>query len=148
MGRYNDEFCVDQHVSLASHKFINIRTLESVTQEEAFGPDGSAAPREFEEQMRKWKLREQAARRRTGYRQFEQARAEALQRFREAQDALAETIPLTWEGLAAKACAFRKTYSQSEHWLMLPLMRDIAVLSGEIDRGRALHLSEEELANV
>jgi hypothetical protein len=104
--------------------------------------------REHAEALRKWKRRRQAAERRTGYRKLWQANEEARQRFHEAQDALSDAIPLTWTGLAAKARAFRKTYGDSEHNLMRALMLDIAVLSGQLDRGSARPEGDEEYANV
>ncbi|HLH51190.1 MAG TPA: hypothetical protein VKV96_17765, partial [Roseiarcus sp.] len=68
--------------------------------------------------------------------------------FFETQAALCDAIPLTWEGLAAKARAFRKTYGEGEQNLMRALMLDIAVVSGGLDRANARPASDEEYANA
>jgi hypothetical protein len=127
--------------------WIDIGTGAPVTSDEAF-PNDRVVEQQHLEALRKWKRRRQAAERRTGYRKLWQANEEARQRFHEAQDALSDAIPLTWTGLAAKARAFRKTYGDSEHNLMRALMLDIAVLSGQLDRGSARPEGDEDYANA
>jgi hypothetical protein len=127
--------------------WIDIGTGAPVTSDEAF-PNDRVVEQQHLEALRKWKRRRQAAERRTGYRKLWQANEEARQRFFEAQAALSDAIPLTWTGLAAKARAFRKTYGDSEHNLMRALMLDIAVLSGQLDRGSARPEGDEDYANA
>jgi hypothetical protein len=130
--------------------FFDRETGEPLTQKEVWGDeqDRTLAEQEHKGALRKWNRRRQAAERRTGHRKLWQASEEARQRFHEAQDALCDAIPLTWEGLAAKARAFRKTYADSEHNLMRALLLDIAVLSGQLDRASARPEGDEEYANV
>jgi hypothetical protein len=71
-----------------------------------------------------------------------------LRPWRRISSTLSEAIPLTWNGLAAKARAFRKTYADSEHNLMRALMLDIAVLSGQLDRASARPEGDEDYANT
>jgi hypothetical protein len=127
--------------------WIDIGTGAPVTSDEAF-PNDRVVEQQHLEALRKWKRRRQAAERRTGYRKLWQANEEARKRFFEAQAALSDAMPLTWTGLAAKARAFRKTYGDSEHNLMRALMLDIAVLSGQLDRGSARPEGDEDYANA
>jgi hypothetical protein len=130
--------------------FFDRETGERLTQEQVHGStqERALAEQDHKDALRKWNRRRQAAERRTGYRKLEIANEEARRRFHEAQDALCDAIPLTWTGLAAKARAFRKTYGDSEHYLMRALMLDIAVLSGQLDRASARPEGDEEYANA
>jgi hypothetical protein len=129
-------------------RFFDMTTGERLGKGDPLHPGEDEASRERKEAMRRWKRREAAAKRRTGYRELEKANEAAKRRFFETQEALTDCIPLSWDGLAAKSKAFRKTYAHSEHWLMLALMRDIAVLSGQIGRDKAVRLSEEEITSA
>ncbi|HLW92376.1 MAG TPA: hypothetical protein VKS78_13900 [Roseiarcus sp.] len=128
-------------------RYIDTVSGEALTDAEAW-PGLAEAEAEYKEALRKWNRRRQAAERRTGYRKLQQASEEAGQRFFETRAALCDAIPLSWAALAAKACAFRKTHAESEYNLTRSLLRDVAVLSGEIDRASAPLLTEEELANA
>jgi hypothetical protein len=134
-------------LNLDGNGFFDMVTGEKLSRADLY-PGADTADFEHKEAMRKWKRREAAAKRRTGHRALERASEAARLRFHQTQDALTDCIPLGWDGLAAKSRAFRKTYAHGEHWLMMALMRDIAVLSGQIDRDEALRLNEEELGDV
>jgi hypothetical protein len=115
--------------------------FEPMDQWRARNPAPTSAQKEA---LGKWNRRRQAAERRTGYRELERANNEAQRRYFEAETALCDAIPLTWDGLAVKAQAFLSTHAEGERRLMRALMLDIAVLSGALDRTKARPLDGVE----
>jgi hypothetical protein len=90
----------------------------------------AAADQEHTAAAKRWRRRERAAERRTGYRNAQELNEEARQRSADAIDELCDTRPRTFAGLVAKARAVPQIdpddiYEFGRAWLL-----DIAALAG------------------
>ena len=88
---------------LASGKWFDAEGGLDTPLEGAAWGDSSEATAKNKSDVARWKRRERAAKRRTGYAKADRERAQALRRLVEAIDALCETQPLSLAGLIAKA---------------------------------------------
>jgi hypothetical protein len=87
---------------------------------------------EDEEAFREWKRRQQAAKRRMGYREPDLAQTKASRGVGAIERELVEATPRTFQGLVAKAKILSVTTKGTEQTeLGAALLRDIAIVSGE-----------------
>jgi hypothetical protein len=119
-----------QAFHVATGRFFDIDGGPEAVVDFTPGADMNAAIREQKISMGRWKRREQAASRRTGFAQARKSQDAASNRASDLIEQLCATQPRTLAGLAAKARAARLV---DEGDLECSMAQDIGVMVGEID---------------